>query len=78
MSEPVQHGIQQVKNNLSNSYIFTKYKVEDDEQSEARVIVKLWCMDIINESSELTKILRMIRKNIPKTHSVKTMLFFIM
>ena len=73
----LEHGIQQIKNNLENSYIFTKYSVEDDEQSERpRVIVKLWCMNLVNESSELTKVLRMIRKRIPTIYMVKTKIYF--
>lgn len=73
----LEHGIQQVKVKLANSYIFKKYTVKDDEQSERpRVIVKLWCMNVISESSELTKMLRMIRTNIPKTHAVNTKIYF--
>jgi len=70
-------GIQQVKNNLAGSYIFTKYSVEDNEQAEKpHVVVKLWCMNVVDESSELTKILRMIRTRIPRTHTVKTKIYF--
>ena len=75
----LENGIQQIKNNLENSYIFTKFTVEDDLNAERScVIVKLWCMSILNESSEFVKILRMIRKNVPATHYVKMKLFFTM
>lgn len=73
----LEHGIQQIKNKLEISYMFNKYMVYEDEQAERPcVIVKLWCINISTESSELTKILRLVRKNIPTTHTVKLKLFF--
>ncbi len=75
----LEHGIQQIKNNLENSYILTKFTVEDDLNAERScVVVKLWCVGILSESSEFVKTLRMIRKNVPATHCVKMKLFFTM
>lgn len=54
------------------SHIVRKHSVEEDETSERpTLIVKLHCIPLAEESSELTKILRNARTKVPRTYSIK-------
>lgn len=67
----VDDGIVQVKAMLGSSYLIKKYDVFDDlEAKRPTVVVRMSCINIIKDVSELTTLMRKVRQRIPNTFAV--------
>jgi len=74
----IEEQIPQVKALLNSSYIINKHDVEErDIAGKLCVKVKLSCVNIVDNASELTKLLRMVRKKVPRTHAVHFLMKFV-
>ena len=67
-------GINQVTTALSRSFLVTKKHVFETVDENPTVMVRMTCSNPIQDLSELTTLMRTIRRRIPKTHTVKVVL----
>jgi len=67
----VDDAVVQVKAMLGGSYLVKKHQVFDDlEAKRPTVVVKMFCVNIVKDVSELTTLIRKVRQRIPKAYSV--------
>lgn len=68
----VDDGIVKVKALLNGSYLVKRHDVFDDiEAKHPTIVVRMSCVNMVLDVSELTKIIRQVRQRIPKTYAVK-------
>jgi len=69
---PVEQGISQVKIALQTSHIINKFSVEENVDSERpRVDVRMKCVNVLDDVSEMTRMMRVTRQKIPGNYMVK-------
>lgn len=67
----IEDGIVKVKALLNGCYLVKKHNVYDDlEANNPTVVVRMSCVNVMTDVSELTKTMRQVRQRIPKTYSV--------
>jgi len=74
----IEEQIPQIKALLNSSYIIRKHDVsERHDAGKLCIKVKLYCVNIIDNASELTKLLRLVRQRTPQSHSVHFVMKFV-
>lgn len=67
----VEDGIIKVKALLNGSYLVKKHQVFDKiEAKHPTIVVRMSCVNVVANVSELTTVMRQVRQRIPKTYSV--------
>ena len=74
-------SVGQVKAQLQSifqaSFLVNESSIEEVEDGEkTKLIIRLRCVSVVEESSELTKLLRAAKAKIPKSYSAKIKLEF--
>ena len=65
--------ISQINNYLETNYLVLKHNVQDntDKNDRPQIRIRISLSDMLNSTSDLTKLARDIRKKTPKSYSVK-------
>jgi len=67
----VEDGMVKVKALLNGCYLVKKHHVFDNiEAKNPTIVVRMSCVNVMTDVSELTKVMRQVRQRIPKTYAV--------